>query len=433
MTRDAPAARVWLPPVSQWMRDAARPFWTIVALAVGGAAAALLNVVLARSLDPEHYGLVGNVQSVAMFALGFVTLGQADAVQRVLTPGQDPDSVPWGAIVNDVGFRTVLPVAVLVAVAAGLWYGWSTSVVLCALALLVGNGLAMMAGNAVRAAASPAVGQWIVQAGRIVSLAAVAPAASVLNGDLSTTHVLVIMAAAALVSAGLGLAAVHRPRHSYAIPDPLRRTLRREARTFVGINASLALLSYLDHLVVPAVLGTAAFGRYAAAWWLVGAPLLLLQAGIGFSLLPHLRRAGDAQTARHALVIQGSLLLAASTLTAVAAGALVAPFLDRLLGYDYVISGWTIAAIAICGWLRATYALPASIVGAWGDQRDLARLNRMGWAAAGLAIPCTCLGAVYGGLTGVAVGVAIGLGARMAAASVLARTSLARRLAIPVT
>src|SRR5690606_34348173 len=98
-----------------------------------------------------------------------------------------------------------------------------------------------------------------------------------------------------------------------------------------------------------------------------------------------------------------------------------------------VISGWTIAAIALGGWFRAAYALPSSVIGAWGDEQELAQLNRIGWAAAGLAVPCTWLGAVYGGLTGVAVGVAVGLGARMVAASVLARSSLVRRLRAPVT
>lgn len=433
MTHHAPVVNTRVPHVPQWMRDAAQPFWTITALAVGGLAAALLNVILARNLSPDRYGLVSNVQSVAMFALGFVTLGKADAVQRILVPGQDPATVPWGAVVNDVAIRNVLPMAAVVALAAGLWYRWPPSAVLCAAGLLAGTGVATMAGNAIRAADSPAVGQWIVQAWRIVSLAAVGAAVIVLNGRMSTAHVLVILAVTALGAAGLGLAAVYRPHYPQAIPNTTRRALRSEGRTFVGINASLALLSYLDQLIVPAVLGMAAFGRYAAAWWIIGAPLLLLQAGIGFTLQPQLRRAADTRVARHALVVQGSLLLATSALTAVAAGGLAPLFLDRALGHDYVISGWTIAAIALGGWFRAAYALPSSVIGAWGDEQELAQLNRIGWAVAGLAVPCTWLGAVYGGLTGVAVGVAVGLGARMVAASVLARSSLVRRLRAPVT
>jgi|GEM_PF-3182953 len=407
-------------PSFSLLASATESFWTTVVLAASGAIAAGFSLILPRVLGPEEYGLFSNVQAVVLFALGFVTLGVADAVPRLVGPGGTGSSTPWTGIVTRVSSRVILPVAGVVAATAGYWYGWPLHVTLCALALLASTGVATLAGGIVRAETSPVLGLLLAQSWRFFSLPVVAlvcwfPVRFTAYGAL------VALALAGVAGAVVGGGAVLRFGGGKVIPPEIARKLRTESRSFVGINASLALLGYLDQLIIPAALGLTALGQYAVTWWLVGTPFLLIQGGTGYALLPRLRRATDEGVISRTLRVQQAWLVGVSCLIAVAAATLLPRLLRSFYGDLYEVSAGLILAMVLCGLLRIAYAIPSSIVGAWGDAAALARLNRWGWPAAGVAAVCAWIGGATLGLTGVALGMAAGLAVRLAIAALLAR------------
>ena len=110
-----------------------------------------------------------------------------------------------------------------------------------------------------------------------------------------------------------------------------------EALAFAGLSASGLLLIQLERLLIPYALPLADLAVYGVLAAIVGSLFRVLQMGVGFSLLPRLRAAGDV-VERHRLVAHEGRLAAAIVLGGSALLWFLVPLVER----------WFLAGIPAC-------------------------------------------------------------------------------------
>lgn len=370
------------------------------AFSLGGVGFAVANILLARTLPNESYGLVA--LALALFQI-VAMLGPAGIDGLVLRHrwAPHPATLARGAAV-----------ASAVAVAAGIGAAWlypETAASPGLLVLLCGGGTAAaLAGIAAshyqaverfRAslALSQAVNGIILLASLTVWLADVQDARAPLG----------LVALGVALLAVVGWASLLRRRRAAGAPPPPPRLEAGEALSFLGVRAASTAMLMMERLVIPRTLSLEDLATFAAAATLLGAPFRMLYLGVTYTLVPRMRSAGDADARRRVLRGEGLLALGATA----ALGAtlwLVAPaVLDWLFPERYAIPRALVTAMVLTGGLRVAATLFTSSTTALAGTRGLAALSAAGWLAAGVS----ALGGVLGarlGLEGVVVGANLG-------------------------
>jgi hypothetical protein len=199
----------------------------------------------------------------------------------------------------------------------------------------------------------------------------------------------------------------------------------REGLSLLGITAAALLLMQLERLLAPRLLSLEDLARFAVVAALVGSPFRMLQMGAGYTLLPRLRAATSPQ-ARWKLVRHEALAVA---LIGGAGGILLlsaAPWIaDRLLAGKYELSGGLMLAALVSGVAKLGDAIATTMVWALASPRQLAMLNWVSWACAGIGVVLGWLGARWG-LLGLMYGVTAAWICRGAVSGALAAALLGR-------
>jgi O-antigen/teichoic acid export membrane protein len=390
----------------------------------GGLTLALLNLGLARLMAPADFGLVSLVQAVSIGATTLVTLGAADAAQRLTRQREiAPRSLPWFSLLRAVFGRWILPTGTAVAVVAGLWYGWTLSVVVATTILICGIAVSYVSGHMLRANAFSPRGMAVVQAWRFVGSFGVI-VLMLVGARVSPICALAVLSGASLFAGTLGVMGVRSIDTGLQLDEYLWRKFRSDARVLLSISLSLAGLYHADKLLIPILLSLEDLAIYSVAGWVVITPFLLVQTVIGFTLVPRLRRTAAEKESRR--IIRRYVLftfgVAIPLGTAIAAAT---PMILPLLYADvYLPSVPLIASLTVLGVVRTCYSLPAAAVSAWAEGSDLELFNWWGWISLLVALAAMVAGVHQVGLMAIPLGLTAGVGVRLGAAVVTARRSL---------
>ncbi len=205
-----------------------------------------------------------------------------------------------------------------------------------------------------------------------------------------------------------------------------------EAVAFAGLSASGLLLIQLERLLIPSALPLADLAVYGVLAAIVGSLFRVLQMGVGFSLLPRLRAAGDV-VERRRLVAHEGRLAAGIVLGGSALLWFLVPLVERwLLAGKYHLAGPLVLAAIVSGIGKIANAFTKAITAALADPRELSLVNLAGWVAVGASIAGGFVGAHWD-LTGLIYGVAVGWFLRAGFAGLLMVRHLRLPVSIPVT
>jgi len=386
-----------------------------VMFAGGGLGFAVGNIVLAMVLPSEQFGDVALLLALNQFCLTFGTLGMETVLNRHRPP------VDWrlgGPVLSAAGLSAAAAAAI-----ATRYYGLSGSV--------AGILFVLVAASTVNR-----VGSALFQEQRKVGMALgllqihnytllLASGAVLLVNERKASLVLGVVAAGYLLTAFWGWWHAHRTLTGQrsAVPAAL---MLREGLAVVGLNVAVQTLFQFERLAIPKVGDMAMLGTYAVLAAVAGSPYRMIQLGNSFTLLPRMRAAPDAVTAR---AVIGAELAMAAIVSVVSSGAvlLLAPWIfASLLHGKYVIGPQLLAVAIAIGLVRVWEGFSTTIVAALGDSRGMARMSVLGW----LSLAVAGVGVLVGsrdGLVGILCGVLAAWVVLAASGSALAYISFQRR------
>jgi O-antigen/teichoic acid export membrane protein len=397
-----------------------------VVFAMAGVAAAGVNLLLAGIMTVEDFGLISLVQAVVVFGTPLVSLGAADALQRLAGRRGPRRPVAWPRLFRSVAVRWTVPTGAFLSLAAGLWYGWTPAVTLGTAVFMVAAGVAYLAGHILRAGGETTWGMVTVHGWRFASAALVLAFLVAAPARLSATAAVLLLA----VSAALAVpAAALRIRRRLPGDGPLGEMwpeFRTESRLFLTITLSVTGLAHADKLLIPLVLSLDALALYSVVGWLVITPYLLVQGANTFTLVPRLRRVERSREGWELLWKYAALTAAVAIVAAIMVLTVTPTILTRLYGDRYIADSLLLLALACLGTVRMFYALPSAAISAWADRTVLASFRSWGWVSLAVAVTGVLMGGLLLGLYAVPLGLAAGTLVRLGAAFVLARRIVLR-------
>jgi O-antigen/teichoic acid export membrane protein len=206
-------------------------------------------------------------------------------------------------------------------------------------------------------------------------------------------------------------------------PDASPAYPMSEAWSAVSFVAAAMILSSLDRLITPKLLGLPALATLSVLTTIAGSPFHMLHQGIGYTLVPALRNAVNRAARTKVLVHEGAVVALACCAAAVAVWALTPLIMRTVLAGRYEIS-WHLLVAAICvGFIKVVGSLAAAAVNALGSSAALVKLSILGWLSIGIALIGGSIGSRFG-LTGLVYGIAMGWLLRALVASHLALRQL---------
>jgi O-antigen/teichoic acid export membrane protein len=196
-----------------------------------------------------------------------------------------------------------------------------------------------------------------------------------------------------------------------------------EAFSLLGVAAIGTVMLQLERLVIPLTIGIDALALFGVLASIAIFPFRLLTASAGFALVPKLRAAKSRiekiRLIRHELLAV-AILLVVSTIGIVT----LVPFATTMLTAGHYEIGFGLALAACfngCG--KVMQSFPRALITACGNDRDIARLNRLGWIGLITSIVGAFVGAKYG-LVGLLYGITLGSMVGTLPAILIARRTL---------
>ncbi|HVE78262.1 MAG TPA: hypothetical protein VNA89_05355 [Gemmatimonadaceae bacterium] len=180
-----------------------------------------------------------------------------------------------------------------------------------------------------------------------------------------------------------------------------------EALSYVAFTGSALLLVQLERLTLPYVRPLEDLATFAVLAAVAGSAFRMLYLGVGYSLLPRLRRA-ESVVARRRLLRDEAVVVAGVVAAASLGIWYVTPLLVELfVGGKYVLSPELVLAAIASGIAKVMAAFSKAVVTALAGARELAQLSVLGWVSVGVAVGAAVYGARWG-LAGVVYGVGLG-------------------------
>jgi hypothetical protein len=379
------------------------------AFALGGAAFAGGNLIMARALPAEAYGLVSLVIGLFSVSSQVAPLGLDLAIAR--------RGLPLGP-----GLRRAALIASLASALGTAWLSWalyrlSPALVLSVLVATAGAGMSQAAAAHYQSQQRFRASVPLLQAFNWLLL----PIGMITLWSHATDALLpcTLMAAAAL---GVGIAGWGGVIRQRGASDP-RATpeLLRTALLLLTLMAAVSLFLNLERLVLPRTLplrDLALFGVLAA---LVGSPFRMLQAAVSFTILPRLRDTADP-AARRRILGRELWVVTATMIPGILAIWTLAPPLARwLLGGRYELHPALVAATVVSGVLKVYAAAGTAAVTALAPESEVRLLSGGSWLCIAVAVAGSFCAARWG-LAGVIYAVSLGW---------LLRCAVAVRISLP--
>ncbi len=406
------------------MKPDVRALWhsptlrTAVVYGAAGAGFAGANLILARVLPTTEYAIFTLVIALSNLGYALASTGVDEIVNR-----RRLEAGPKLLARMLVGASAI---GLAFGVIGAVGYGLAPSLIAMLVVSSIAGGAMQVAGAQFQSEQRFGLSMSLIQSPNIVLLLS---ALVVLFAGVHRAWVALLCSTAGFVLAALwGWVRLFAERHD----KPNRESWFPwpEALSFAGLNAAGLLLVQLERLVLPYVLPLHDLATYGVLAAIAGSLFRVLQMGIGYSLIPRLRAAGDVPR-RRKLIAQEAKLIAG----VVTAGSLfiwfVTPLAERwFLAGKYHLSGSLVIAAIVSGVAKILNAFSKATVTALAEPREVAFLNMLGWASVGVGLAAAIVGAQLLGLAGVLYGV--GLGWLMRAGTALYFTSRHLRLPVPI-
>ena len=366
------------------------------AFGVGGAAFSIGNLLLARQLSAEAYGLVSLIIGLVSLAVVIAPLG----IDLVITRR----GLELGRYLRRITLATSLLTSVATVIVGAVLYRLHASLLICLLVTIAAGGVSQAASAHFQSLRQFSVSVPILQSPNwgVVLAGAATTAAAATTAIFSCA----ILAASGLAtSVGAWILLVRRT--SGANPYGKPAGLWREAIPLVAVTAASSTFLQLERLVIPAALNIddlATFGVLAA---LVGSPFRILQAAVGFTIIPRLRDAESIE-ARNQLLKREGLLIIIVILAGSVLIWMLAPYLAHLLlAGRYDLSNSLVVATVIAGVLKVFSAFATAVASALAPARNLRILSIGSWACVAIATFASFAAARWG-LLGVLYAISAG-------------------------
>ena len=366
------------------------------ALGLSGVAFALGNLILARVLPSQEYGLVSLFIGVVAVCGVTAPLG-LDVVVGRRGLRLDPR---WRRAALAASTAVGLATAALAAVA----YRLEIFLLACLLIATIAAGLTQSGTAYFQGQHRLGLAVWISQLSNW-QLVPVALITALFRHVTAAAPCVLITGAGVIAASAVWLHIVRREAAAAPQPDP--GALFSEALSLVMIQASSAAFLQLERLLIAPAVGVDDLAVFGVLATLVGSPFRMLQGGVQLTLIPALRVAGSAGE-RLRLVRHEALLL-----TLVMAGGSVAVWLlapsiaHWFLSDRYHLSAALMTAAIVSGILKVVSAFTLAMVVAVAQEGDLRVLSVISWASAGLSIIAAFVAAQWG-LVGVLYGISVG-------------------------
>lgn len=374
------------------------------ALALSGAQAAKLGLqfavlpVLARILGPSAFGLVALAMPFILLANKVSDAGLGNALVRTPNPSRELESTVFWLSVGMCAGLTLVIWALAIPAARMLGEPRLPPILMALAALLVVSGSLSVANARIMRERRFAVFAAAETCASAVSAAAAIAAA--LNGFGAWSLVVQQLVLWVMKAVWVSAAARFRPalvcRPSLAKPHLSfgLHAAASDVADFVGKNAPT--------IIVGAVLGVTAVGRYSMALQLIRLPDSLISGPIYLAVFTAVARLGDDRQGAAVLASRGMRGVASAVAPLFAGLAMVADLVVRLLlGPKWAGSETALALMAPAGFFLCYYSMVSAVLMGLGQSRAQFHLTVLSALAASA-------GALIGGRFGVP-GVAAGL------------------------
>jgi PST family polysaccharide transporter len=376
------------------------------ALALSGAQAVKLGLqfavlpVLARILGPSSYGLVGLAMPFILLANKVSDAGLGNALVRTPNPSRALESTVFWLSVGMCGLLTLAIWALALPAAHLLGEPRLPPILMALSALLVVSGSLSVA-NA-----------RIMRERRFSVFAAAEVSASAVSAIAAIGAALIGFGAWSLVVQQLFLWGIKAAWVSIAArfhPDFVCRPSLAKPHLSFGIHAAASdVADFIGKnaptVIIGALLGVAAVGRYSMALQLVRLPDNLISGPIYMAMFTAVAGLGDDRSRAAGMAARGLRGVASAVAPLFAGLAMVADLIVKLLlGPKWVGSETVLALLAPTGFFICFFSMVGAVQMGLGDSRSQFRLTVL----SAIAMSAAALIGGRFGLTGVAVGMGV--------------------------
>lgn len=364
-----------------------------IGFAAGGAGFAAGNILLARLLPAEQFGIIALVLALNQFGVTFGPIG-LEVVANRHRPRVDRRLA--GYALGTATFTAL--VAALIALG---YYGLSGTVAALLFAMVIGSSTNRVCVALFQGEHRLRPAMLLSQVSNYVLLGAALVA--MLTGWLNSDFVLACMAVSYVSSSALGWKGAHATVNQSRQRIDLHLALH-EGLAALGVGVGVQLLMQFERLVIPKLGTLPMLGLYAVLAAVAGSAFRMIEMGNAFTLLPRLRAVTDAAAARAVIVRESTTALVVSLLSAIGI-LIVSPFVfDKLLQGKFPYDVSLIVASVVVGCIKVWSGFATTVTTACGSRRMLMSVSLLTWVSIGMAAVAAVVGARFG-LLGILYGV----------------------------
>lgn len=386
-----------------------------IGFAAGGAGFAAGNILLARVMSPEGFGVVALVLALNQFGLTFGPFGLEVVANR--------HRPRVGRRLGLLSLGLATATGIVAAVIAYLYYGLSAGIVALLMPMVMGSATARVGSALFQGEQRFKMAMALSQASNYILLFIAFLAISL--SLTSESFVLTVMAAGYVIISAVGWSVAYRTVNEGRNEIKFDLALS-EGAAALGIGVGVEILSQFERLAIPKVGSVAMLGTYAVLAAVAGSPFRMIRIGTSFSLLPRLRAVTSAEEAR-AVLLRESLTALSMALASSVLIVLVAPLVfNTLLQGKYEIGFGLIGATIVVGMAKVWEGFSTAVTVACGSPRSMATISILAWICLAVAAGAMVVGARYG-LIGILYGVGVAWVLLAAGGSYLAIVSFRAR------
>ena len=390
-----------------------------IGFAAGGAGFAVGNILLAKAMSPEGFGVVALVLALNQFGLTFGPFGLEVVANR--------HRPRVGRRLGLLALAFATATGIVAAAIAYLYYGLSAGIVALLLPMVMGSATGRVCSALFQGEHRFRAAMILSQASNYVLLfiALLALGLSL----ASENFVLILMAAGYVIASALGWLVAYRTLNEGRQEIKFDVALS-EGAAVLGIGVGVEILSQFERLAIPKVGSVEMLGTYAVLAAVAGSPFRMIRIAISFSLLPRLRAVTSAAEAR-AVIVREALTALSMAVASCVIIVLVAPLVfNTLLKGKYGIDFGLIGATLVVGLAKIWESFSTAVTVSCGTPRSMAIISVLAWVCLAIAAGAMVIGARYG-LLGILYGVGSAWALLAIGGSYLAVVSLRARFADP--
>jgi hypothetical protein len=370
------------------------------AFAFGGAAFTIGNLILARVLPASAYGLVSLIIGLVSVAAPIAPLGIDLVIAR--------RGLRLGLHLRRAAFAASVLTGLLTTLVGALLYHLQPSLLVCLFVATTTGGMSQSSAAHFQSQKRFAISVPILQSSNwaLIVVGVITAVVAASTAVVPTA----ILAASGAIAGVIGWVLVSRKTEDSGVPV---RTggLWSEAIALMSVTAASAVFLNLERLVVPTTVGIKDLAIVGVLAALVGAPFRVVQAAVGYSVIPAMRDAASVEERRQLLRRESLVVAAAMGLGSLAIWIVAPRIAHVLLAGRYELTNQLMLATLVAGVLKVLSAFGTAVVNALAPEKGLQVMSIASWACIALATDVAFPAAQWG-LVGVLYAISLGWLAR---------------------